>query len=98
MALLGDDGDVPQRARQHGGAERLLCRRVMPQERQHLVPEPSSRFHHKGHELRVRVVLRWVPLALLVGSDARRLASGTSVAERSLISIFSSKIAIFFCE
>ena len=52
MPLLGDDGDVPQRACQHGGAERLLCRRVMPQERQHLLPEPSSRFHHKGHEHR----------------------------------------------
>ena len=33
-ALLGDDGDVPQRASQHGRAERLLRRRVLFQERQ----------------------------------------------------------------
>ena len=32
-ALLGDDGDVPQRARQHGGAERLLGGGVLPQKR-----------------------------------------------------------------
>ena len=38
-AVLGDNGDVPQRASKHGRAERLLRRRVLLQERQHLGPE-----------------------------------------------------------
>ena len=81
-AVLGDNRDIPQRASKHGRAERLLRRRVLLQERQHLGPEAPPSLHHKRHELRVRVAVRRVPLALLVGSDARRLASGASVAER----------------
>ena len=50
-AVLGDDGDVPQRASKHGRAERLLRRRVLLQERQHLCPEAPAGFHHKGDVL-----------------------------------------------
>ena len=54
-AVLGYNGDIPQRASKHGRAERLLRRRVLLQERQHLRPDPASSFHHKGDQLRVRV-------------------------------------------
>ena len=41
----------------------------------------------------MRVAVRWVPLALLVGSDARRLASGTSVAER-LVRVGRARVGV----
>ena len=77
-AVLGDNGDVPQRASKHGRAERFLRRRVLLQERQHLGPEAPPSLHHKGHELRVRVEVRRVPLALFHRAVARRLAERAS--------------------
>ena len=46
--LLGDDGDLAQRASQRSGTLRLRDGRVLPQERQHLRPEPAAGFHHEG--------------------------------------------------
>ena len=46
-AVLGDNGDIPQRASKHGRAERLLRRRVLLQERQHLCPEAPPSLHHR---------------------------------------------------
>ena len=60
--LLGDDGNIVQRAGQHGRAARLLRRRVLLQERQHLRPKPAAGLHHEGDQRRVRVELRRVPL------------------------------------
>ena len=63
-AELGDDGDLAQGGSEHDRAERLLRRRVLLQKRQDLRPEPTASLHHERCKLRVRVVLRRVPLLL----------------------------------
>ena len=73
-AGLGNDGDLAQGGSEHDRAERLLRRRVLLQKRQDLRPEPTASFHHEGRKLRVRVLLRWVPLPLVLFPLARRMA------------------------
>ena len=73
-ANLGNDEDLAQCGSEHDRAERLLRRRVLLQKRQDLRPEPTASFHHEGRKLRVRVLLRRVPLPLVLFPLARRPA------------------------
>ena len=91
--LLGDDGDLAQNASHRRGAQRLLCGRVLPQERQHLGTEPSAGLHHEGDKLRVRVLLGRVPLPLVLLPLARCLAGSTGRPQRS-VGVLGARVGV----
>ena len=55
QAPLRENGELARSASEHGGAQRLLRRRVLPQERQNLRAKPPASLHLEGDELSVRV-------------------------------------------